>query len=128
MAHNALLLLYKRLPSRSQESEVVLWETNRAPFQRGPKAFFDLGAKSSVRIDADSLTPQVRHGPFRRATATFCLDIAVVRSQIDTEPAIQKQIEESVQVRLLGPLVHLVVHPGGAHFHPVHNLVDLVDD
>ena len=85
-------------------------------------------AKGRVGIDANPFTAQVRHSPFRRTTATFRFDIAVVGGQVDTEASIQKQIEERVQVRLLGPLADLVVHPGSAHFHPVHDLVDLVDD
>jgi hypothetical protein len=56
MAHGALLFLDKRLPGRSQESKVVLRETNGAPFQRGWKAFLHLAAKSRVGIDADSFT------------------------------------------------------------------------
>jgi len=128
VAHGALLFLDKRLPSRGQQGEVVLRETNGSPFQRGWKAFFHFSAKGRVWIDADSFAAQVRHSPFGWTTATFRLEVAMIRSQIDTEAPIQEQIEECVQVRLLGPLAHLVVHPGGAHFHPVHDLVDLVHD
>src|SRR4030042_6768332 len=113
MVSGALLFLDKRLPSRSQESEIVLREPHGVPFQRGWKAFLHLAAKGRVGIDADSFTAQVRHSPFGRTTATFRLDVAMIRSQIDTEAPIQNQIAEHVQVRLFGPLAYLVVHSSG---------------
>jgi hypothetical protein len=58
----------------------------------------------------DPFTAEVRHSPFRRTAATYRLNVAMVRSQIDAEAPIEKQIEECVQVRLFGPLAHLVVH------------------
>ena len=88
--------------------------------------FLHLVTKGRVGVDADPFTAEVRHSPFGRTPTTFRLNVAMIRSQIDPEAPIQKQIEECAQVWLPGPLAHLIVHPGDAQFHPVHDLVDLV--
>jgi hypothetical protein len=83
-------LIDKRLPGGSEEREVVIRKTNGGPFDRRGEAFLYLAAKGWVGIDADSFSPEIRHGSFCWPTATSSLDISVIGCQIYTEISIQK--------------------------------------
>ncbi len=52
----------------------------------------------------------------------------MVRSQEDLKIVVYKRIEERQNVCLFGPLTDLIVHTSGAQFHPMHDLVNLVND
>ena len=47
----------------------------------------------------------------------------MIRSHIDAESILQKQIDKVSHERLTSPLPDLVVHPRGAKFHAVHDFV-----
>ena len=51
----------------------------------------------------------------------------MVRGQIDAETKFKQQVEKIRQIPLFSPLADLVVHPGRAEFHAVHDLVHFVD-
>ena len=52
----------------------------------------------------------------------------MIRSQVDPESVLQKQIDKVRHERLSGPLSDLVVHPRSAELHAVHDLVHFIDN
>ena len=86
----------------------------RAEFRRG--------------IDTNTLAASFGNHTFRRSAFAFALNVAVIGRQPDLITVFQQLADQGSQESTPAPLLDLVVHPGRAELHSVHDLVHFIHD
>src|SRR5690554_1970127 len=128
VTYDGISRVHECVAATGYQREIICGQPDRLPLMGKRESPGHLSAEFRRGIDTNTLAASLGNHTFRWASFAFALNISVIGCQPNLIAVIQQLADHRGKKSCMAPLLDLVVHPGRAELHAVHDLVHLVHD